>query len=177
MYRVHSGTRVRLMGGGGGVKTKPRIEIEFVWTHAHCNHVKTTLKWYDIRANSDEMWCVNMSDCPSCADRDLDPLARPCPVWNIGDSLFAEGSQGVRQSFLAIAHETSWTRSLFIVHDYLLVTWVRHWRLNWVKKSFGFGSLWMFLISMQVSGSPFLRNKDKTIMIQKDLETNKQTKN
>ena len=26
-------------GGGGEFRTKRRTEIEFVWTHAHCNHV------------------------------------------------------------------------------------------------------------------------------------------
>ena len=43
-------------GGGGGFRTKPRIEIEFVWTHAHCSYVKTALNPCDVRANGDETW-------------------------------------------------------------------------------------------------------------------------
>ena len=50
-------------GGGGWFRTKPRREIEFVWTHAHCNHVKTMLKLCDVRTAGDE------SD------------ARTCPFW------------------------------------------------------------------------------------------------
>ena len=39
-------------GGGGGFRTKPRIGIEFVWTHAHCNHVEVVWRprgqWWDV---------------------------------------------------------------------------------------------------------------------------------
>ena len=155
-------------GGGGGFRTKPRIEIEFVWTHAHCSYVKTALKPCDVRANGDETWTWSHPAPPRGTDRDrsrnrwsLCVLTKmeALPCWNFGD-LFVE-----RNCSLIISR---------VQHDRLLVNRARHWRLDWellsfpglwcislpseaerhwVKKSLAFGTLWMFLFSIQSSGA------------------------
>ena len=76
-------------GGGGG--TKPRIEIEFVWMHAHCSYVKAMYAPKCVRAvmRRDARTCPT----PFCADRDPDRQARSCPaLWKSGNSLFAKGT-------------------------------------------------------------------------------------
>ena len=123
-----------------------------MWTHVHCNHVKTTLKSCDVRTNADETcytnvsvlhWLCSISPCQAC---------RSLPAWNSGNSFFFFSlKESVHQSFRA---KNKLNKILNTVHDHLLVTRARHRRLDWVKKSFAFGALWMFLSAMQVSGSP-----------------------
>ena len=78
--------------GGGGGWTKPRIEIELVWTHVHCNPVKSmhVKRWSRVTSEL-RRWRDVLRKRVGLAPNLLDPQARPYPVRNFGDSLFAEG--------------------------------------------------------------------------------------
>ena len=153
-------------GGGGGFRTKPRIEIEFVWTHAHCSYVKTALNPCDVRANGDETWsrpalpiydrdrsrskaelaCAASWTWKPCLLETLaicsskETVYRSFPESNTTACLWPELDTGNSTESFCRSRDCN----VYLFPAKLSVT---------EKKSLAFGTLWMFLFSMQASGA------------------------